>query len=382
MAANFGDARIGYEYYINTHGSASFEEINDYLLKNEHNPISKRTFNHYRSLMRYGYRSYFPINQFDVSRMLGQLPVAPDRRRYEREKVNIDANISTDGIIWIQSKVIDKSIVGFGLITSEKLSIKNGYPIWVRIPRYNAIPAILVWHKIQNNITRFGVRAVEFISVYGISQQKKPIKDLTGFLIVKKTSEEGLSWNELYNLIGKIEKLFDASSELLKYVAEQNNIKLDLLSPILSSIKFSSPGEVSVIIDWKFFALLVVLIRIVQLWRIDKNRLKEANRTLKLNNDMREMQIEYARKLIKTRKVANLDIAKQLLSALPDLLKKVFNIDKLTPDLFESGSLINQMSTEQLLPAAADLIGGDDQQIEVDLKESSSDENDNENPKK
>jgi len=137
-----------------------------------------------------------------------------------------------------------------------------------------------------------------------------------------------------------------------------------------------------VIIDWKFFALLVVLIRIVQLWRIDKNRLKEANRTLKLNNDMREMQIEYARKLIKTRKVANLDIAKQLLSALPDLLKKVFNIDKLTPDLFESGSLINQMSTEQLLPAAADLIGGDDQQIEVDLKESSSDENDNENPKK
>jgi len=97
---------------------------------------------------------------------------------------------------------------------------------------------------------------------------------------------------------------------------------------------------------------------------------------------MREMQIEYARKLIKTRKVANLDIAKQLLSALPDLLKKVFNIDKLTPDLFESGSLINQMSTEQLLPAAADLIGGDDQQIEVDLKESSSDENDNENPKK
>lgn len=374
MSANFGDARIGYEHYIDTRGNVSFEEINDYLLKIKHNPISQRTFNHYRSLMRYGYRSYFPINQFDVSRMLGQLPVAPDRRRYEREKVNIEAKISTDGIIRINTKVIDKSIIGFGMSTSEKLSIKNGDPIWLHIPQYHDIPAILIWHKKLNNTIRFGVRALEFISVYGIVQEENPISDLTGFLIVKKTSEEGLSWKEIYNLMGKIEKLLDASSELLKYVAEKNNIKLNLLSPILSSIKFSSPGEVSVIIDWKFFALLVALIRIVQLWRVDKNRLKEENRTLKLSNDMREMQIEYARKIVKTRKVANLDIAKQVLSALPGLLKKILNIDELPPDLFGSGSLITQMSTEQLLPAAADLIGGDDQQIEVDLKSDSDEE--------
>lgn len=374
MSANFGDARIGYEYYIETRGSASFEEMNDYLLKSQHNPISQRTFNHYRSLMRYGYRSYFPINQFDVSRMLGQLPVAPDRRRYEREKVNIEAKISTDGIIRINTKVIDKSIVGFGMITSEKLSIKNGDPIWVHLPQYHDIPAILIWQKMRNNIIRFGVRAVEFISVYKITQQEKPISDLTGFLIVKKTSEECLSWNEIYNLMEKIEKLLDASSELLKYVAEKNNIKLDLLSPILSSIKFSSPGEVSLIIDWKFFALLVVLIRIIQLWKIDKTRLKEENRTLKLTNDMREMQIEYARKIFKTKKVATLDIAKQLLGALPDVVKQIFNITELPSNLFEPGSLVAQMSTEQLLPAAADLIGGDDQQIEVDLKESISDE--------
>jgi hypothetical protein len=374
MSANFGDARIGYEHFIYTHGNASIDQINDFLMANNRTPISERTYTHYRSLMRYGFRSYFPINQFDVSRMLGQLPVAPDRRRYEREKIDIETTISTDGIIWILARIIDKSMIGFGMSTAKELPIKNGDPIWVRMKEYRDIPAILVWSKWDNNLIRFGVRAVEFVSGYGISEEKMPVDDLTGILTVRKTSEVGLSWKELYNLMGKIEKLLDASSELLKYVADITNRKVKVSPPVISSIKFSSPGELNVIIDWKVFALLIPLIKIVQHWRIEKDRLKEENRNMKLDNDMREFQIEFARKTLKSRKAGDSEITKQLLAALPSWVKTVLHIDDLPPALFKPQNLESRMAKEQLLPVAADLIGGDDPEIKVEAKESSSNE--------
>lgn len=191
---------------------------------------------------------------------------------------------------------------------------------------------------------------------------------------MKKTSKEGISWRELYDLMRKVEKLLDASSELLKYVVDVIDQKVIFTPPVLSSIKFSSPGELNVIIDWKVFALLIALIRILQHWRADKDRLKEVNRTIKLENDMREIQIEFARKTIKSKKAANLEITKQLLDALPIWVKKVLNINELPPDLFKPGSLGTQMFTEQLLPVAADLIGGDDPDLKVDVKECSSDD--------
>lgn len=129
MSAKFEDGLLGYGYFIEKNGSISLEDVNILLIKNNRNPISERTYRHYRSLMRYGFRRYFPINQFDVSKMLGQLPVAPDRRRYDREIADIETAISSDGITWISGRIVNISMIGFGMTTTDELTMKDNDPI-------------------------------------------------------------------------------------------------------------------------------------------------------------------------------------------------------------------------------------------------------------
>ena len=373
MPATFVDLLKGYEYFIDKRGKVSIEEINEFLKRNERNEISKRAYTHYQSLMRYGFSSYFPINQFDVSRMLGQLPVAPDRRRYDRETVEIDTMISSDGKTWIPAKIIDKSIIGYGIFTLQKLPIKLRNLIWVRVEHYHNIPAILVWKKNENNRIRFGVRVIEFISGFRIIKERIIIEKGTGKLIVKKNSKGNISWNDIYILMAKIEKLIDASSSLVNRIGETIDRDVKLVRPALSSIKFSSPGELIVIIDWKMVGLFIVLIRIIQFWSLEKKRYKQESSAL---NDLRELQIEIARKAIRSRIKFDLDIVKQVLSEIPAWIRTIFDIKKLPSKLFEPESLEKGILKEQLLPVLIDLIAGDDPEIEVDVKESSSGEPD------
>ncbi|MBM4302460.1 MAG: PilZ domain-containing protein [Deltaproteobacteria bacterium] len=367
--ANFVDALLGYEYYIDQSGKASFETVNDFLGQNNRNHISQRTYNHYRSLKRYGFSSYFPINQFDVSRTLGQLPISPDRRRYERENKNIDTKISSDRNIWFSAIMIDKSLVGFGMTTLQDIPMKDGDPIWIRMKQYHDIPAILVWKKADNKRIRFGVRAIEFIETYRITEDKIRPSRIMGKLIVRESSKVEISWQEIYNLMAKTEKLIDASSGLLKHIAKVINVDVKISPPVLSSIKFSSPGELIVIIDYKLIALLIILIRVIQLWKVEKERLKEETRSVKLDNDMKEIEIEIARKAIKLKKVFELDIIKQLLNEIPAWVKKVLNVANLPSNLFEPESLEKGMLKEQLLPVAVDMIAGDNPTIQVEVKE-------------
>ena len=65
----------------------SCDDINEYLKQEGRHPISVRTYGHYESLQAHGFRSYIPINKFDVFQALGQLQMAADRRRYSRAKI-------------------------------------------------------------------------------------------------------------------------------------------------------------------------------------------------------------------------------------------------------------------------------------------------------
>ena len=173
--------------------------------------------------------------------------------------------------------------------------------------------------------------------------------------------------------MAKIEKLIDASSSLLNRIGQTIDRDVKLVRPALSSIKFSSPGELIVIIDWKMVGLFIVLIRIIQFWSLEKKRYKQESRAL---NDLRELQIEIARKAIRSRIKFDLDIIKQVLSEIPEWIKTIFDIKKLPSKLFEPESLEKGILKEQLLPVLIDLIAGDDPEIEVDVKESSSGEHD------
>ena len=140
MAAQFVDALKGYEYYIKNRGKLSLENINNFLESIERSPISQRTFGHYKKLLKRGFMSYVPINQFDVYQTLDKLQVASDRRRYVRDKVDIDANVSLDKNTLIPVKIIDRSLVGFGMATFTNFTLKPGSFIWVHIKQYRDIP--------------------------------------------------------------------------------------------------------------------------------------------------------------------------------------------------------------------------------------------------
>jgi hypothetical protein len=81
---------------------------------------------YYKKLIAHGFRSYIPINKFDVFQSLGKIELAADRRRYYRETIEQPVLISRDGIRWINGKIIDKSLVGFGIVTQHKFPITKG----------------------------------------------------------------------------------------------------------------------------------------------------------------------------------------------------------------------------------------------------------------
>ena len=111
MSAQFVDALKGYEYFLSTKGRAFREEVNRYLESINRRSIAQRTYIHYQKLIYNGFRSYVPINKFDVFQSLGRLQLAADRRRYERYMEEISGGISRNLVSWAPATCPDSSNV-------------------------------------------------------------------------------------------------------------------------------------------------------------------------------------------------------------------------------------------------------------------------------
>jgi hypothetical protein len=386
MATTFVDALLGYEYFLGKRGHVSQVNINIYLESIGHSPIATRTYTHYRNLLRHGFRSYVPINQFDVSRTLGQLQMAADRRRYSRCKViEKRAMVSTDRRIWFPAKVINSSLVGFGMTIPNPLTFQSGSLIWVRIENYYDIPAILVWQNDYNNSTRFGVRSFEFIGKHQISKEEILLDRPTSILMVRKTSEKRIDWRELYRIMGKINELIDASTTLLYSIAEIAKRDMKFAPPVILSIKYGSPLIFQLNIDRSVGDVVKVPLEKLQFWSLEKERYKVETRKIEINNDILEedlkekklentmREIEVMRNAIRAgREVIALGVSQQVADSLITSVMNTLNIKQLSSPLFEPGSLERGIITDRLLPAAAELVAGDDPEIEIKVKRSSS----------
>lgn len=71
--ASTNDAKIGFDIYRASGGSITLEGLNEKIVDDGGSPISKRTFIHYRRLMKAGLTQYMPINRFDVARTSGTI---------------------------------------------------------------------------------------------------------------------------------------------------------------------------------------------------------------------------------------------------------------------------------------------------------------------
>jgi hypothetical protein len=366
MSAEFVDALKGYEYYLKQRGKASLLEINNYLVSHGRRPIQLRTYGHYRKLLANGFRSYIPINKFDVFQSLGRVQMAADRRRYDREKVQIPAQISSDGEKWIGSEIIDKSLVGLGIAIPGKLHKTKGTKLWVKHEGYDDIPAIMVWQKYDdnNNFTRFGVRAFEFVVKYQQEEGEIRVARLTGVIKIVREKEGDLDWENLFRILSETNRLIDAISALIYTIDDVMDTNIRLARSVLSSIKFGSPGELQTKVDLGIAEILKTLIEKFQYWSLDKKRYIEENRRKELENI--NYGVDVIRNAINLHKEAKeAGISDEAIRTILDPIKKVFNAKKLPRGLFDDGSLERAVLTERVMPVIAELIAGDDPDFKI-----------------
>jgi hypothetical protein len=167
----------------------------------------------------------------------------------------------------------------------------------------------------------------------------------------------------------KINQLIDATSDLLDSIANIANRKVKFAPPVISSIKFGSPGDVQVKVDLGAAEVMKIALEKAQLWKLEKERFKSENRGNDLKNSL--LEIEVLRNAVKFRNEAlesglTQDLANSLFGL---VIMKALNIEELPPNLFESGSLENGILTERLLPAALELVAGDASNMKVAVQE-------------
>ena len=258
--ALFVDALKGYEYYLSQRGKVSLDNINEYLVENGRNPVAHRTYMHYQKLIQNGFRSYIPINKFDVFQSIGKIQIAADRRRYHREPVEFPSQFSRDGKKWAKATIIDRSIVGLGILFQGRYPTQTGVSGWVRMDGYYDIPVIIVWKRFEEGMTRIGVRAMEFVAKYRSQEEEQIIYRPSKVLRVRHEMGDALSWDILYGIFTKIDELIKSAEDLIYSLEEIYEVEVHLRPSVLKSIKFSSPGETSVKVDFGIAEILRLII--------------------------------------------------------------------------------------------------------------------------
>jgi len=368
MSAKFVDALKGYEYYLKERGEAIIDDVNNYLVTHGREPIQPRTYAHYRKLLAHGFRSYIPINQFDVFQALGKLQMAADRRRYHRDKTQIPAKVSRDGENWKDATIVDKSLVGFGVTILEKFTATQGSKIWIRLNGYEDIPIIVVWkqHDQEGNSTSLGVRAFEFIANYQLTEDNVSVSRLTGVIQISREEDGVLEWENMYRVFDNTNQLLDAVSDLIYSLSEVLDSKVSVARPVLTSIKFGSPGELQAKVDFGVAEIVRVLIEKVQYWSLDRKRFIEENRKRELENA--NYSIEVIRNAINLRKEAlDVGMTDDAVTAILRPIKGVFNINEIPRDLFGEGTLERGVLTERVIPVVAELVAGDDPDFKISV---------------
>ncbi|HMD87957.1 MAG TPA: PilZ domain-containing protein [Anaerolineaceae bacterium] len=373
MSAEFVDALIGYEYFLQNRGKVTRIQINDYLIKNQHREIQQRTYIHYKKLIENGFRSYIPINKFDVFQSLGKIQMAADRRRYSRDATELPVKISRNGISWVDGTIVDRSLVGFGIVTRVIFPLSKNSQIWVRLENYEDIPAIIVWRQHQEDSTKLGVRALEFIGKYKIADSIHESARLSGVFFISRSIEGNIRWENLYRVLSKSDEFLNAIADLIYSVSDLVSSDIRLASPILESINFGSPGEVQIKVDFGIAELAKLFIEKLQYWSLDKRKyLAEVRKTeienkkatlenKKLAFENSNLRIDLLRNAINlSKETQDKTLAPLLLGEVKKQLSSIFNIKQLPSDAFETDSLELAILMKRVLPAGAELTGGDD----------------------
>ncbi len=354
------------------------EEINNYLLHINRNEIQHRTYTHYKKLVENGFHSYIPINKFDVFQSLGKIQLAADRRRYGREISEVPVKISRNGVLWVDGTLIDRSLVGFGIVIKEIFPISKSSQLWVRLEGYEDIPTITVWRKHQEDSTRVGVRALEFVGKYRISDTKYDATRLSGKFFISRSTEEDIVWENLIRILSKSDEFLNAIADLLYSVRNLIGSDVRLASPVVESINFGSPGEAQIKVDFGIAELAKLVIEKLQFWSLDKRKYLAEVKKLEIENERAALDnkklalensnltIDFLRNAINlTKDIQDQTLVQSLIGGVKGILRDIFKVRQLPLEAFETNSPELAILTKRVIPAGAELVGGDDPDFDI-----------------
>jgi hypothetical protein len=395
MAAEFVDALLGYSYFLEKRGKANIQEINNYLLHEQRKPIHERTYSHYKKLIENGFRTYLPINKFDVFQSLGKLQIAADRRRFDREQRIDPVKISRDGLEWWDGSLRDISLVGLG-ITTARFPVRPGTQIWVRYTGYMDIPVIVVWRKHEGLFTTMGVRALEYIGKYHLKDTELVSDRPIGYLKITREVKGYIRWDNLFRVFGKSNELIIATSDLIYSVADQINSDIRLTTPVLEKIQFGSPGGFTLKIDAGVSDIIDKLLNVLKFFTAGKREYLAEIRKKELENDSLELDVRQkaidvyhhnrqSEQNIEKNEVdifnAKIDllrnayklknealesvVTESLIADVQTSLKAILGVNQLPPGSFEQDTPERSILEKRVIPAGAELSGGDDPDFNI-----------------
>ena len=113
--AQFDDALAGWEIFHGRNGQVSRAQLNAGLRSRNKEPISERTYSHYRKLRRLGYDDYVSINRLDIRHANEAVFDSADRARY------------TDTALSSPARLVIPSATGVSVLTGDVGRISEGY---------------------------------------------------------------------------------------------------------------------------------------------------------------------------------------------------------------------------------------------------------------
>lgn len=251
--ATFEDAASGWDIYEAAGGRVDRTQLNQALLARGFEPISERTYAHYRKLDRLGYAEYVSINRLDIRHSNDSVFDVADRARY------LDRRLDSPGTLTVPAAE--------GLVTysGSVVRVSEGYAL-LRVQNKEArdLPRAV---KYNRGVLRFDQVGVERAVVAREALTKDDAVDLllefrslldTELLLPSSVEryESTLSANlgpeaSIYSLLSAVHRTFDLLESTRSIIDVLHQVSSDEPLPLptlrVRRLEFSNPLEVVLI---------------------------------------------------------------------------------------------------------------------------------------
>ena len=262
---------------------------------------------------------------------------------------------------------MDRSPVGLGILVHGRLPIRPGAPLWVRMAGYKDIPTIVVWRNHLNGSTELGVRATEFISRFETGEKDPSMARGTGALVVDYAPSGEVQWRNLHRILNAVDELLIGSSDFIYSMDEVMGKHLVLGTPIIANLTIPGIEGFKVQIDIACAEVLGVVFEKLEIWGLRKRGLEPQSGQIEMA--LINSRIEVLRNVVNLRQESEAaGLVQAIVDGLAVPLTRIFDQKDMPIDLLAISSPERAILASRLLPAAIELLAGDDPNLEIRIQ--------------